>query len=333
MGLLINILRKLILCRDTVWKKKSAYFCCMFLRNRLARICVLFVLSFTGVEAAFGQRITEADLRIAATPEKVMLSFKEAGMDPTVHSLTSEELQKVERAFLILPPLHQTILQKHLKSISFLDGMPNTALTSPVESEDSLAQFNITFRAGILQETVTEWLNKKEATCFKIDANDSLSVWLDGGELDAIQYIFLHEATHVVDAVLALTPKVAQVSDIPVHTDFTAGIWSFMNKPSATYLFPVLEGTRFRSGKVVSRNEIAAIYDALDHTPFVSLYGMASWHEDIAEFLTVYHLTQKLNQPFRIIIKKGDQTIHTYEPIHKQLAKERFKYMDVFYRG
>lgn len=301
--------------------------------NRLARICILFVLSFTGVEAAFGQRVSEADLRIAATPEKVMHSFKEAGMAPVEHRLTKEELKKVESAFLILPPLHQKILQKHLKSISFLDGMPNTALTSPVESKDSSAQFNITFRAGILNETVTDWLNKKESTCFKTGVNDSLSVWLDGGELDAIQYVFLHEATHVVDAVLKLTPKVTQVSDVPVHTDFTKGIWTKMNMPSDTYLFPALEGTRFRSGKVVSKDQISAIYEALNSTPFVSLYGMASWHEDIAEFLTVYHLTQKLNQPFRILVKKDNKLIQIYEPINKKLAKERFSFMDVFYRS
>lgn len=32
-------------------------------------------------------------------------------------------------------------------------------------------------------------------------------------------------------------------------------------------------------------------------TPFVFLYGMASWSEDFAELATIYHLTKKMNQP------------------------------------
>lgn len=53
--------------------------------------------------------------------------------------------------------------------------------------------------------------------------------------------------------------------------------------------------TRFRSGKPVLISSAPKVYEALKETPFASLYSMASWHEDLAEMLTIYHLTQKMN--------------------------------------
>lgn len=99
---------------------------------------------------------------VAPAPESVFKMFWEAGMDPVNHPLTEVERAKVEAAFSVLPPLHQRILGAHIHSISFLDNMPNTALTSPVVSQDSVERFNITFRAGILHETISEWAKKKK---------------------------------------------------------------------------------------------------------------------------------------------------------------------------
>jgi len=70
--------------------------------------------------------------RVSIAPESVFKMFREAGMDPVNHELTDIEKEKVENAFAMLPGLHKKILRKHLQSISFMDNMPNSALTSPV---------------------------------------------------------------------------------------------------------------------------------------------------------------------------------------------------------
>ncbi len=83
-------------------------------------------------------------------------------MRHTLRVLTAIEKEKVNKAFSFLSLLHQKVLKDYLHSISFMADMPNTALTSPVESASAEKMFNITFRADILNETISEWLHGKK---------------------------------------------------------------------------------------------------------------------------------------------------------------------------
>lgn len=85
--------------------------------------------------------------RILPAPQSVLDKFRSAGMNPVTHSLTASEKQMVEQAFSQLPALHVRILKEHLHSISFMDKMPNTALTSPVETDVGGKMYNIVIRA------------------------------------------------------------------------------------------------------------------------------------------------------------------------------------------
>lgn len=269
--------------------------------------------------------------RVLKAPESVFKMFIEAGMQPTNHVLTETEQVKVDKAFSILPPLHKKILKEHLLSISFMDNMPNTALTSPSETVDSKKQFNITFRTGILNETISEWATWKEKSAFDNSANPNMEVQIDAGRLDAIQYVLLHEATHVVDAVLKLTPNAESVDSLVAHTAFTKNIWRLFNKPTAQFTNPVLEKARFRSGKVQPIASAPDIYKALKKTPFPSLYGMASWYEDAAELISIYHLTQKMNQPFKVSVKEKGKILARFEPMKNKLVKQRLKNLAILY--
>lgn len=279
-------------------------------------------------------QVSNPDLakRVAIAPESVFKMFREAEMDPVNHELTEIERAKVEKAFAILPPLHQKILKKHLQSISFMDNMPNTALTSPVESEDSIKMFNITFRAGILNETISEWATQKEYTCYDRSANPEFEIKIEAGELDAIQYVLLHEATHVVDAVLNITPHPEERGTLVEPTAYTKDIWYKMNVPTEQFIDSLLEKTRFRSGKTVPIALAPETYKALRKTPFASLYGMASWFEDLAEMVTIYHLTKKMNQPFRVVVKKNNLELSKFEPMKSKRVKKRLAQLAFFYK-
>jgi hypothetical protein len=263
--------------------------------------------------------------RVLKAPESIFKKFIEAGMQPTNHELTVAEQAKIDKAFSILPPLHKKILKEHLLSISFMDNMPNTALTSTLKTADSTKQFNITFRAGILNETISEWATWKEKSAFDDSANPTMEIQIDAGKLDAIQYVLLHEATHVADAVLGLTPHAEKVESLVAHTAFTKNIWRLFNKPASEFTDSLLENTRFRSGKVQPIASAPDIYNAFKKTPFPSLYGMASWYEDAAELISIYHLTQKLNQPFTVYVKDKNKVIATFEPMKNKLVKRRVK--------
>mgnify|MGYP006170059409 FL=1 len=111
---------------------------------------ILLILNIITFSSIFAQTKTPENStfyksRISVAPESVFKKFIDAGMQPKNHELTDVEQEKVEKAFSLLPSLHIKILKEHLHSISFMDNMPNTALTSPVESTDSIKKFNITF--------------------------------------------------------------------------------------------------------------------------------------------------------------------------------------------
>ena len=269
--------------------------------------------------------------RINVAPASVFKSFREAGMKPLDHKLTPAEKEKVKRAFAHLTPLHQRILTKHLQGISFMDNMPNTALTSLVDTINTTKMFNITFRASLLGENISQWATWKENTCFT-PVDFSYKVRVEGGNMDALLYVLIHEATHIVDVVTGITPSPDESDVIVEPTHYTKNIWRKRNLPAQLYIDSLLEQTRFRSGKPVPVNLAPDIYLRLSKTPFTSLYAVAAWSEDIAELTTIYHLTAKMNQPFYIIVTKNDEELTRFEPMKNKLVRQRLDQLSTFYK-
>lgn len=295
-------------------------------------ITLYFFITISYAQQTSNSEITALTERTQISPESIFKKFRDAGMNPTNHELTAIEKEKLNKAFSVLPPLHQKILKKHLHSISFMDNMPNTALTSPVQSSDSVKMYNITFRAEILHQTISDWTTWKENTYYVKSANNEYQISIDAGSLDAIVYILLHEATHVVDGVLNLTPHLDE-KDVWIGSKaFTQNIWDTYNKPSENVINSLLETTFFRSGKPLAISKAPDVYKALQKTHYVSLYGTASWFEDLAETLTIYHLTTKMNQPYKVLVTKNGVPVSSYEPAKNRNVKKRQNYLDIFYK-
>ncbi len=106
-----------------------------------------------------------------------------------------------------------------------------------------------------------------------------------------------------------------------------------MNIPTEPFIDSLLEKTRFRSGKTVPIALAPEIYKALRKTPFASLHGMASWFEDLAELATIYHLTHKMNQQFRVVVKKKDLELIKFEPMKNKRVKKRLAQLEFFYKS
>jgi hypothetical protein len=47
---------------------------------------------------------------------------------------------------------------------------------------------------------------------------------------------------------------------------------------------------------------------------------MASWFEDLAEPVTIYHLTQKMNQPFRVVVRKNNLEVIRFETFFQRAS-------------
>jgi hypothetical protein len=273
--------------------------------------------------------------RVKKTPAAVLKMFTDADQaTPTAHDLTAMERRKLSTAFAALPPLHRRILGERLRSVSFLDGMPNTALTSTVNPDEPYRLYDITIRAGALAENVSELLTQKERRCFET-AGSSLNVFIEAGTLEAIVYVLLHEATHVVDSSLRITPDPRpgdQPTDGSAARSFTNGVWSERTIVAPQYRDPLLERVRFRAGgEVLTIDRAEAVYAALRRTPFVSLYGSSNWHDDLAESVTWLHMTGKLKQPYRIVIRDAGRETFAYEPMKSPIVRNRLDRMERFY--
>jgi hypothetical protein len=46
---------------------------------------------------------------------------------------------------------------------------------------------------------------------------------------------------------------------------------------------------------------------------------------------TWYHLTQKLHQPYRIVLRNGDKTVYSLEPMNSKLIAMRFPDLATIY--
>jgi hypothetical protein len=85
-----------------------------------------------------------------------------------------------------------------LEFLAFVDGIPGegTGLTHP---NSQLGHFNITIRAGLIDEPHYDFLATKEIRIFTKNSEVGAVAILDG-RTDTLYYVLLHESTRVVDA-------------------------------------------------------------------------------------------------------------------------------------
>jgi hypothetical protein len=270
-----------------------------------------------------------------ASPETFQ-KFRDAGMNPKEHVMTAAEKQVVASAFKMLPALYKSILKDHLQSISFMDDMPNTALTASLNPDDPFRLYNITFRAAILHEDVSEWLSKKERTCFDGTGSD-ITISLAAGKLNALVYVLMHEATHVLDGSLGILPTDqagSKANPAFPGDNFVKGVWASREQFDRELQDSLLAKNRFKGGgrgTVLPNSQATRLYASLQASPFVSLYSTSSWHEDLAELVRVYHLTQVLKQPFRFVVQQKGKVIYSYKPMRSDRVKSRLAMARQFY--
>jgi hypothetical protein len=238
------------------------------------------------------------------------------------HAVTPAERKIVAEALARLTPVQQEVLQKRLHAIFFVDGLPNNALTHPADDSVPKRMYSIAIRAGVLRETASELVTRKERTLFDTAGSD-MSVAIDAGSIDAMTYVLLHEATHIVDGSLGVIRDTAAPAK---YNALVRDIWRDRITPADPYRQSLLMEVRYRQhGHVLPISKAPDLYDALGRTPFISVYGSCNWHEDIAELLAWTELTERLNQPYRILIEKHGKVIRVIEPAKSKLVKARLK--------
>lgn len=241
----------------------------------------------------------------------------------TVHELTAAERVKVENALRQLPRFSREALMEHVRSISFVDDLGNNAITIK-EAGSTRSIFDIVLRAGLVNENVSEFLTRKERNCYA-ESSSGETVSVEAGSLPALLYVLLHESVHVVD----ISNRTGQEGPPQLFKNgapnqLVQDIWDHATTAVPAYRSPLLEGSYFRTGKKRSMDQAEPTYQTLARTPFISLYGSSNWYDDLAELVTWYYLTQKLHQPYRIVLRRGNIVLYSLDPANLKLVTDRF---------
>jgi hypothetical protein len=248
----------------------------------------------------------------------------------TNHASTPDDRRKVVAALALLTPLQRRVAQEHLRSISFADGLPANAQTARVTCKDCVA-FDLIISSQVLRETISEFATRKERTLFDTSGS-TLNVSVVAGSRSAVDFIVLHEFTHVVDHTLKLMPQSPPGFAIPeeMHTPFSRGVWAEGTKPVAAYAGPLLANIAFKTGAPMRIEQAQALYEDLKKTPFPSVYASTFAVEDIAELLALSELTGEQHQPWRIEIRDGAKLVYSYEPMKNPLVRARLPLLERF---
>jgi hypothetical protein len=277
-------------------------------------------------------RLALAALAVALWPADSYSQDAAADFAPLVaNELTEPQQRKLFAAFEVLTPLHRRVLRDRLLSIHVVEGIQANAQTMRVDPGGTEPAFRLIINARVLEETLSEFATRKERQLFQ--AGDSQrTVEVVAGSMDAIAFVLLHEATHIVDMVLNLTP--ASVPGRPIEetgeAPFARGIWETAVTPVAAYRGALLDAVYWRTGQPLDIAQARLLYEELARTPFASVYSSLANAEDLAELVAWWQVTEIYGQPYRIEVRDGDGVTHSFEPMKRPLVRARLSQLALF---
>jgi hypothetical protein len=279
--------------------------------------------------------------RIYEVPEFIIkpLRVHDRRKDYTPYTPTNGELMLLAAYLDLLPPVNQQLIQERVVAIFFVNNLLGGGMTDWVLDVEGKPYFYILINSNALKESLATFLTKKELTCFKIN-DPSIKIAVDSGsKFRGLLYVLMHESVHVVDYVRGLTPypdpwfgRAMGKSGNP--TEFTKGFWRTYRETVTPYDPRITEDVTFYSldgGPKLNITEAPSIYDRLSTMPYISLYATLSWAEDLADTVTFYHLTKRLELPYRIHLFRNDHRIAEHLPAQKTPIRDRYFPLEAFY--
>ena len=276
--------------------------------------------------------------RVGMPPEIVLSYFSRADNMPayTAYKPTEAEMSIIEKELELLPLLHRQILEKRLAGIYFIENFLGSGLADYIIGDDGTVYTILIFNPRVLQSSLSEYVSYKENSCFIRD-DSSTRVEIELSEtFSGFLYILLHESTHCIDYVERFTPWVEPhmlrvQGPSQRDTSFTRRVWKDYSVLNASVQFPYKEEITFygfNNGPKLKISDAVEVYQALEDSPFVSLYSSLNWADDFAEYITFYHMTQHLDLDYRIVIRRNDETIYMYEPMRSERIIVRSRLLD-----
>jgi hypothetical protein len=282
--------------------------------------------------------------RVQQVPDFVMAYLKEMDQIESYmpYQPTAEEMSMIEEYLSLLPPLHKEVLRSRLLGIYFVENLLGSGLGDFALDEDNELYTFLVLNPETMRNDISTWMTFRENTCF-VQNDAAFRVEVDcGTEYTGLLYILLHEATHVVDYTMRYTPYVEkwmteiQVGETPQTTAFTDGIWADYSTPAQDADFTLRKDITFYGlydGPKINISDAQTVYEQWASSRFMSLYGCMSWAEDFAEYVTWYHYSNKLGQPYSIRLLRNDEVLYEISPVEFNGVRSRESSIQSLYSG
>lgn len=256
------------------------------------------------------------------TAASVILSYAQqydSRPDYTIYRPTPEEQKLIETYVTLLPQKIQQELQKSMTGFYFINNFLGNGFTEWVLDENDNIYTFIIFDRQVLKKDISQLLTEKEATGFIADKDYRLTI--DAGrQYKGLLYMMIHESVHAVDYVHNITPYTDDgqrkwlKKDEKSSTVFTEDVWLSMKSLRSQQLFEPRDDVTFygfNDGPKVSVSSTPEIYRSLEDSPFLSLYSVLNWSEDLAEFATFTYLEKRFNITYQVQIHHNEERIYS----------------------
>lgn len=293
--------------------------------------------------------------RVYPTPQFIVdfyTDFDKEYMDPKnpymAYTPGEEELKIIRSVLDNIPEKMAHDISPRFLGVFFIENLVGSAITDFLYDGKDIYTF-IVFNPKVLRMNASDWITEKEKSAFEMDSPEyDLKIDI-GNDIPGFYYIFYHEFAHAYDYVFKVTPgeKTMDTTEqylLDLRNRKGCGNYPFVCRIWENYDLPH-EGTDFdgrdritfyglNKGPLMKISEARSIYENLEGSPYVSLYGAQSWMEDFAEYVAMYVSVESLGRPWELsLTKNGDEIYHASRPINRGNIASRKKLVEEIITG
>lgn len=243
---------------------------------------------------------------------------------PVAIKLTGRKLENVKNALREIPVVIKQKINDKLIGIFFVNDLGGSGFAEVVfdDKRHPVKGFMVFDAKVLLEKKANQWASWKESSPFRKTKGCQIEAVVehkkDNNPQNAFQYIFLHEAGHVITIDTNIHPS--WFTDL--KPDKKIDDYPFMNVSWKSYhkkryhsnyddIFPERKKVRYYYWEKshYDCHKAKYLYDKLEKTDFVTLYATQDPYEDFAEsFVTYVHLIM-MKKPFKINIREKGKII------------------------
>ena len=251
---------------------------------------------------------------------------------PRAPTVTPEFVSEVVSAFDELPQAVKNLLTTKLLGIYFIEDIGGTGFTDMVFDANGtpMAGFVVLDPSVLMKQKANEWASWKENTPFMSGPEFRLTAEIEtasqNNRKNAIQYILLHELAHIISIGGTIHPRWDTApKDLPSLSSYSYFQLSWTrSKDGNNYEslfdkdFPQRRYVVYYFGARIAAGQMLRVYEALERTNFVTLYGATRPGDDFAEAFVTYVHTILMKRPFAVRIYQGEKEVKVFEACWSQ---------------